>query len=676
MVKVSVIIPVYKVKKDYFRECLESVMNQSLKEIEIILVDDCGGDGAIEFAKEVTKQDSRVKFVYNEINRGAGQSRNEGIRAATGEFVGFVDADDIIDQDFYRYLHYCAKYHDSDIVKGVMKNMSDEKLSFLGKRMQKPEYVEQDSLLWFTHEHITGLYRREMLVDHKITYGTTRVSEDITFLMKANYHAKKAVPCLDAVYYYRDFVEGSITASSYEKNIREYLKAIDERILFLEEHKDIPDDVLGSIMDNYMRMLKYWKKKYIDFRYGVNVSVVIPMYNCEEYVEGLFDCLLNQTMQNIEIICVDDGSTDGTAEKVKAYAERDKRISYYYQENAGAGAARNLGLKYVKGAYVIFLDADDFYEHNLIEKMFSAAEANDADVVNCLFIQKDYWKNETIEGLGYRVDLIPDKNAFKPTEVENLLRAFTQGPIDKLFRRQFISEKKITFSTTRIANDVKFTTVALIEASKIACIKDNLVTVRRYVNPNSISSNRGKYIEQAILAYREVYQELEERKLLNKYENQLCMVVGDTIYYNGQYSQKQEFITEITKWLKENPWRKYNKRMVISLLGLDRINAKKEYLNELKAEYEICDETVKQGLEIKIMFAENQITNIEKIIDYVEKNFTNKEKKTTNELTKHSVVRGPFLLRKTRGALQCWEDHGFIYTVKDFFRKVINKLTR
>ena len=90
MVKVSVIIPVYKVKKDYFRECLESVMNQSLKEIEIILVDDCGGDGAIEFAKEVTKQDSRVKFVYNEINRGAGQSRNEGIRAATGEFVGML----------------------------------------------------------------------------------------------------------------------------------------------------------------------------------------------------------------------------------------------------------------------------------------------------------------------------------------------------------------------------------------------------------------------------------------------------------------------------------------------------------------------------------------------------------------------------------------------------------
>ena len=104
------------------------------------------------------------------------------------------------------------------------------------------------------------------------------------------------------------------------------------------------------------------------------ISVVIPMYNCEEFVHGVLGMFSDQSFTDFEVICVIDGATDGTEEKVKKFCETDDRFRYVVRENGGTGAARNTGIDEAKGKYILWADADDLYDRNLLEKMYYSAE--------------------------------------------------------------------------------------------------------------------------------------------------------------------------------------------------------------------------------------------------------------------------------------------------------------
>ena len=97
----------------------------------------------------------------------------------------------------------------------------------------------------------------------------------------------------------------------------------------------------------------------------IKVSVIIPVYNVEKYLRQNLESVANQTLKDIEIICVDDGSTDSSFEIVKEFAEKDSRFIAVSQENGGAGAARNNGLRRAKGKYLSFLDSDDFFDEKI-----------------------------------------------------------------------------------------------------------------------------------------------------------------------------------------------------------------------------------------------------------------------------------------------------------------------
>ena len=111
----------------------------------------------------------------------------------------------------------------------------------------------------------------------------------------------------------------------------------------------------------------------------VKVSVIIPVYNVEPYLKQCMDSVVGQTLKDIEIICVDDGSTDGSLDILKEYATEDSRIQIIEQKNAGAGAARNNGMRHATGKYLSFLDSDDFFEPRMLEKAYDLAEKDQAD---------------------------------------------------------------------------------------------------------------------------------------------------------------------------------------------------------------------------------------------------------------------------------------------------------
>ena len=131
------------------------------------------------------------------------------------------------------------------------------------------------------------------------------------------------------------------------------------------------------------------------------VSIIVPVYNIEKYLAKCLDSLINQTLEDIEIICVNDGSTDNSAEILNEYAQKDCRIKIINQDNAGLSAARNTGINAANGEYIGYVDSDDWIDLNFYEKLYNAAKDTDADIVklqelNALaasIIKKKYFLN-------------------------------------------------------------------------------------------------------------------------------------------------------------------------------------------------------------------------------------------------------------------------------------------
>ncbi len=124
------------------------------------------------------------------------------------------------------------------------------------------------------------------------------------------------------------------------------------------------------------------------------VSIIVPVYNLEGYVDNCLNSLVNQTYQNIEILCIDDGSTDKTADVIKSFAEKDDRVIYVYKENGGVSSARNLGLDMFKGDYVMFVDGDDYLHPQAVEIFKKSEEQSNCDVVCSNYEQVDTLGNK------------------------------------------------------------------------------------------------------------------------------------------------------------------------------------------------------------------------------------------------------------------------------------------
>ncbi len=191
--KVSIIIPIYNVEK-YLKKCLESITIQTLKEIEIILINDCSPDNSIEICNNYLAKDTRITLINNEKNLGVGLSRNLGIEVATGEYIAFVDSDDYVDSNFYKNLYEIAKEKDYDIVKGCCKKIFSEEndKERVQKNLNKKIIMGIDQkplFMLFKYEHTTAIYKRELLVKNDVRYPDLIAGQDAVFLYYVTYYA-------------------------------------------------------------------------------------------------------------------------------------------------------------------------------------------------------------------------------------------------------------------------------------------------------------------------------------------------------------------------------------------------------------------------------------------------------------------------------------------------------
>ena len=184
------------------------------------------------------------------------------------------------------------------------------------------------------------------------------------------------------------------------------------------------------------------------------ISVIVPVYNVEKYLGQCVDSIINQTLKDIEIICVDDGSTDGSLDILNSYKEKDDRIIILKQKNLYAGVARNNGAKAAKGKYLSFLDSDDFFDVNMLQDMYNQAEKDKSDIVICGWKNYDNRTNKVIA--IHNIDIsIERKSPFSPESIKKDLFTFCKpNPWTKLFRNSWFKENNLQFENFISCNDL------------------------------------------------------------------------------------------------------------------------------------------------------------------------------------------------------------------------------
>lgn len=261
------------------------------------------------------------------------------------------------------------------------------------------------------------------------------------------------------------------------------------------------------------------------------VSVIIPVYNVEKYLKDCLNSVIGQTLVDIEIICVNDGSSDNSGAILAEYAEKDSRIKIINQNNLGAGAARNAGLRAASGKYLSFIDSDDFLDLRMYEVLFKKIESLGCDIAIC-----DYHIVDEANSIIYDNILREEYSIFqrygafnyKTCSVE-ILNKFQNVAWNKIFRTEFVKEQGLLFQEINRANDLFFVRSLMLSTEKICCTAEQLV----YYRPLStgLQSNYYKNPYDIIKALSALKKFMVQKGLYERFYDEIRYYFTDSINY-------------------------------------------------------------------------------------------------------------------------------------------------
>mgnify|MGYP006070151365 FL=1 len=291
----------------------------------------------------------------------------------------------------------------------------------------------------------------------------------------------------------------------------------------------------------------------------IKLSIIVAIYNLEKYLPRCLDALVNQTLQDIEILCVDDGSTDSAPQIIEEYAKKyPEKIKVFHKENGGEFTTRNYGLERATGEYVTFVDTDDWVEPTWAEKLYNAAKEYDADIAVCGFERIDLKTNKVVgrdmTGFGHTCKkIVPD---------DDFMVFVNPSPWNKVYKREKI--KDLRFLPFRGFNDTMFLASCFIRINKIAFIPDILYHyyLRYDSQIHTVNEQDVNNLKKYLLEVKELYIK-ENRYEEMKYILDLMAFIhlGISVMYRASYDKNIDFkkmLKETIKYLDENfkTWRK------------------------------------------------------------------------------------------------------------------------
>ncbi|GHU52828.1 glycosyl transferase family 2 [Clostridia bacterium] len=548
--KISVIVPCYN-NGLFLKDCLDSLIFQTFEDAEFIIINDGSIDNSAEIINSYANNDSRIVFIDRE-NKGISYSLNEGIRKAKGEYLAFLDSDDFYNLIFLEKTYEAIIRNECDLVSVDYCEFTGslEKNNFVSEIMPCADtgnYYKiingqnKIALKFFNHRWRT-LHRKSLIIDNEIFLNENITScEDVAFFFETVLLSKSIIYINFTGVFHRKDNLNSITKNpeGMSKNFFEGQNFLADKLkergfwdaqkeIFLERCcfnysfalKNLPFDYhfkfildcsahINKLTENFTLELNKEKflqpisfQKLVDLAlmpleyYGwwvswfYKVTVIMSVFNSAEFLNETLNSLISQTLKEIEIIIIDDGSTDNSLEILKYFASFDRRIVIFEQENKGAGAARNKGIANAHGVYLSFLDADDYFYPTMLEDAYKKAHTHNADIV--IFQTEKYdiatEKSEYMHyAFGNYGSYLPKKEVFNLTEVANNPFYSFQGVAwDKLFSRRFINKNFIRFQEQMVSNDAYFTYISLIKARRITTLPKILI---RWIIRSGVSAN-------------------------------------------------------------------------------------------------------------------------------------------------------------------------------------------
>ncbi len=239
---------------------------------------------------------------------------------------------------------------------------------------------------------------------------------------------------------------------------------------------------------------------------NIKISVIMPVYNAGEYLSRAIGDVLSGTLPEIQLICVDDGSTDNSPEIIESFKEQDARVCSIHQSNAGPAVARNKGLELAKGKYIIFLDADDMYDSTLLESLYDIAERENLDIAFAKYDIYNVADNKYSMPSAEPHSFIFDGGAVtsKNENPDCILDSTTGYVWNKLFRASFLFDKKLSFDPDLyVFEDVHFVCSVMARAERVGAVDRVLIHHRVYSDQSRATLFR-KYYGQVPVVYKKI----------------------------------------------------------------------------------------------------------------------------------------------------------------------------
>lgn len=274
------------------------------------------------------------------------------------------------------------------------------------------------------------------------------------------------------------------------------------------------------------------------------VSVIVPVYNVENYIEKCLNTLVNQTIQDIEIIIVNDGSTDNSKNVIEKFIkEYPEKIVYLEKENGGLSDARNYGLSYAKGEYIAFLDSDDYVELDMYEGMYEVAKKENSDMVECDFIWE--YPNKKKQDIG---KIYNGKH--------EMLEKVRVVAWNKLIKRQILKDTQILFPKGYRYEDVEFTYKLIPYLNKVSFFKKPCI---HYVQrQDSISNSQNERTKEIFDVLDNVINFYKENDFYDEYKEELEYVYTRYLLCSSLLRMVKINNKEVRKNMLNETWEKLN----------------------------------------------------------------------------------------------------------------------
>jgi len=432
---ISVIVPVYN-KAQYIGECLNTIIGQTLKDVEILCIDDGSTDDSVKIIRDYAKRNKNIMLICKE-NTGVGETRNIGIEKATGKYICFIDPDDYYpDSTILKTLYDLAEQKKVQICGGSFSSIRENQIfTDYSYPSEGYKFLKEGFVNYVDYQFDYGfqrfIYQRDLILKNNICFPNYIRYQDPPFFVSCMIFAGifYAIPMV--TYCYREaYKKINWDLSKKIDNLNGMLDCIKiadannlyklkERIFFRitsDYYKNIIVRngsryefivILGILekMSRYIGAGSKYNDKFSQLFYEISkkikkedtcrptISVIIPVYNVEKYIGPCLDSVLTQELNDIQIICVDDGTEDKSGDICERYANIDSRVTVIHRFNGGLSRARNTGADFADGEYLYFLDSDDMLKNGALQKIYEEMKMGDLDAL--FFDAETLFESET-----------------------------------------------------------------------------------------------------------------------------------------------------------------------------------------------------------------------------------------------------------------------------------------